>query len=396
MKTSKFLERNKIQPKQKNKKKPRVLLTSASVGAGHTRAAQAIQTAFDEQPVEIEHFDILDFTSRPFVKLYKDAYFEMVNRAPQLYGWLYDSLDRPFKKNPAKQLFEMTELRKFRREVAKFEPDVIISTHFLPSTVLSRDKKKKKFPDCPLVTVITDIDVHGLWLEEPSDHYFVADGEAEEFLRQLGIEQERITFSGIPTHPDFHTTYERSKVAKQHGLDSKITTILFSAGGFGLGKNIPSVVRAIVDRDIPLQLVVVCGKNESLLKEISKIPVRGKTIIKPIGFTTKMHELMACSDLLMGKPGGLTTSESFNQGLGWIVLNPIPGQEENNADFLLQNGAAIRCKKLSTLPFCIETLLSDKKRLASLRASSAQLAKPKARMVIAKKAMSLAGLPFRL
>lgn len=356
----------------------KVALCSTSVGAGHIRAAQALEAAADGLPLTIEHRDTLELMPRAFQKLYRDTYLEMVGRAPQVFSWLFDLTDRPFRPDAVRMALEEASARKFHKFLDEFEPDLVLCTHFLPASLAHQRREKGKGNYC-LATVVTDFDVHGMWLGTPSDHYFLAVPEARAYLRSFGVSGRAISVTGIPTDPVFSANKERRETALKLGLRSDLPTLLLSAGGLGTAK-LADTLEAISDIRQPLQVVAACGRNEEL-----RVQVEAKVLswqnkgpeVHAIGFTTDFDEYMTCADLMLGKPGGLTTWESFVKGLAWVVVDPLPGQEERNTYHLLEEGVGIWAYEPRTLAHKIETLL-DGDRLEGMRENSRRMARPKA------------------
>jgi processive 1,2-diacylglycerol beta-glucosyltransferase len=252
--------------------------------------------------------------------------------------------------------------------------------------LLDRERRKGR-STARIITVVTDFEVHGMWLGAPSDHYFVATGEARAHLEALGIATSAITVSGIPTHPMFAEKKDRAAMRRKHGWREDFPAILVSAGGFGAG-NAGRMVEALIAAKIPAQIVAVCGKSAPLKASLEKIVFKQKAetlpLVKVVGFTTEMDELMAAADLMIGKPGGLTTSESLIKGLGWVVVNPIPGQEEKNAIYLLEHGIGVWSDNLHTLAFKVSSLLQEPGRVDAMRNNALRLARPDAGSLIAR------------
>jgi processive 1,2-diacylglycerol beta-glucosyltransferase len=338
----------------------------------------------------VANYDVLSLMPAAYRKLYRDGYLRMVSRTPQVLGWLYDATDKPFKPAQLQLGIERAGAVKLLKTIHKFAPDVVICTHFLPTALLDRERRKGRLAT-RVLTVVTDFEVHGMWLSAPSDHYFVANEAARVYLEALGISHEAITVSGIPTHPVFQQVKDRAAMRAKHGLRKDLPAILLSAGGFGAG-NAERMIERLMAARVSAQIVAVCGKGAALKSAIDKLAARqgpgALPVIKAIGFTTEMDELMAAADLMMGKPGGLTTSESLVKGLGWVVVNPIPGQEEKNAIYLLENGVGIWADNLFTLAHKVGALLKEPERLAVMRANSLKLARPDAGRVIAEFAVS--------
>jgi processive 1,2-diacylglycerol beta-glucosyltransferase len=361
----------------------RILILSASVGAGHVRAAQAVELALRRAApdAEIANHDVLTLMPPAFTKLYCDGYFDLVARAPRVLGWLYDATDKPFHEDHLRKTVERAASAKLFDTIHDFDADIAVCTHFLPTALLHRERRKKRCR-ARIVTVVTDFEVHGMWLDVLSDHYFVATGEARAHLEALGIAASAITVSGIPTHPVFAEPKDRTAMRRKHGWDPGLPAILVSAGGFGAG-NGQRMIEQLIRAEVPAQIVAVCGKNAALKASIDQIAAAHLNV-RSVGFTTDMDEFMSAADLMIGKPGGLTTSESLVKGLAWVVVNPIPGQEERNAIYLLENGAGIWCNNLHTLAFKVRCILEEPARLQSMRAASLRLGRPGAGAAIAQ------------
>ena len=364
----------------------RILVLSASVGAGHMRAAEAVELALRRENPEaiVANWDVLTLMPPPFVKVYRDGYFDLVSKSPRLVGWLYEATDRPFHKARLQAGIERAAATQLIKKIREWVPDVVICTHFLATPLLVRERKKGRL-HARIITVVTDFDVHGMWLSAPSDHYFVATEEAKAHLEALAIPGETITVSGIPTHPLFGEKKDRAAMRRKHGWDPDLPAILVSAGGFGVG-NAGLLVHALVKAKVNAQLIAVCGKSAPLKASIEHLAAQidGLPQLRAVGFTTEMDELMSAADLMIGKPGGLTTSESLIKGLGWVVVNPIPGQEEKNTIYLLEQGAGIWSDNLYTLGFKVRSVLEEPGRLKNMRKNALRLARPEAGRMIAK------------
>lgn len=358
--------------------KRRVALFSASVGAGHSRAAEALVAAAEGTDLEIVHHDILSMMPRPFVKLYRDTYLDTVNRAPKVFSWLFELTDKPFRPDAVRMMLEEASAGEMFRFLESYKPDLVLCTHFLPASLAYQRREKGKGSFC-LATVVTDFDVHGMWLGTPSDHYFLAVPEARAYLRSFGVSGRAISVTGIPTHPSFSRALERTETARELGLSAELPTLLISAGGFGTAK-LDATLHALKALKTKVQVVALCGRNEALLTEVRQLCEgfsQSGSLLHALGFTDKMDRYMSCADLMMGKPGGLTTWESFVKGVAWVVVDPLPGQEERNTFHLLEEGVGIWAYEPRTLAHKIDSLLNDG-RLPEMRANSLRMARPRA------------------
>ena len=371
----------------------KVLILSASAGAGHVRAADALQKAFTQSggAREVLHVDALDYTNKVFRHLYSKAYLDMVNRMPEAMGWLYDHLDKPWKNERRRLALDALNTRPLVKLLKEYKPDIAICTHFLPSEIISWLKAKERIR-CPQAIVVTDFDVHAMWLCRYYEHYFVALDETRAHMEKLGIQADKLSVTGIPVDPVFALTKDKREMRVKHGLAPDKTTILVSAGGFGVGR-VEDLFTCLSELRNEAQVLVLCGRNEELKKKLDKLVGRkangSRVSFKNLGFTTQVDELMSASDILLGKPGGLTTSEALAKGLVFVIVNPIPGQEERNSDHLLEEGVAIRCNNLPALAYKVDRLLEDTARFARMQANARRLAHPNAAQDIVRRLLEL-------
>jgi processive 1,2-diacylglycerol beta-glucosyltransferase len=367
----------------------KVLILSASVGAGHLRAAEALEKAFKQSNLaeEVKNIDVLNYTNPLFRRLYGKAYLDMVNNMPEVLGWLYDSLDKPWENEKRRLALDRLNTLPFINLLKKEKPDLAVCTHFLPSEIISWLKAKGK-ANFPQAVVVTDFDAHAMWLCHHYEQYFVALDETKIHLSKIGIPAEKITVTGIPIDPLFAEKKDKSAMREKYGLDKDKLTIMVSAGGFGVG-NIEHLLQALSELQTPSQILAICGRNEDLQKKLEKLAVEKlnneRVTFRPIGFTREMDEYMSASDLIVGKPGGLTTSEALAKGLIFCIVNPIPGQEERNSDHLLEKGCAIKCNNLPILAYKIDELIEDKARFERMKENVLSFARPNAAWEISQK-----------
>jgi processive 1,2-diacylglycerol beta-glucosyltransferase len=371
----------------------RVLILSASAGAGHLRAAEAIEKAFIQLGAaqELRNIDTLEYTSKLFHNLYSKAYIELAGRVPEGYGWLYDHFDRPWHNDRLRRAFERLNTRPFVKMLEEYQPDMTVCTYYLPAQIISWLKEKNRLNTRQAI-VVTDFDIHAMWLCGQYEHYFVALEETKAHLQELGVPDDKVTVSGIPIDPVFGESKERTAVRLQYGLDPALPAILISAGGFGMGP-IEELMQSLIKMHNRVQVIAVCGRNQELLGRLDKfnraLPASCPVRFTVLGYTTEMDVYMSAADLVVGKPGGLTASEALAKGLAFVIINPIQGQEERNADHLLEEGIAIRCNNLPVLAYKLDRLLDDPMRLAAMQANARRLGKPHAACDIVKKLMSL-------
>ncbi len=371
----------------------KILVLGVSAGGGHVRAGQAVKAAFDERwgdRVEAEFHDVMDFAPRSFKKAYCDNFLKLIKTSPDTWYWMFNVFDR----HPAG-----SKVQKLRRAVEKIgtkpilkailekEPDRVVCTHFLPAEILTREKKARGIP---VSLVVTDFLVHTMWVHAGVEKYFLATDELVPSLAARGVERGRIHTSGIPVMPGFSRAPSRRAACAALGLDPAIPTVLILSGGMGVGD--PDVLASrILDLPPPLQVIACAGRNRDLLGKLERIAKGadgggGKKLV-PQGFTEDVERVMAAADIAITKPGGLTTSECLAMGLPMLVNSPIPGQEDRNCDFLLENGAAWKARDMENLCYKLEKLLADPALRRRLASSAEKLGRPSAAFDIAEEVL---------
>jgi processive 1,2-diacylglycerol beta-glucosyltransferase len=357
----------------------RILLLSVSAGAGHMRAAEAIRSHADAHHPEIDavHLDVMDYVPAGFRKLYTDFYIALVSRRPALWGYLYQVTNDAQPDGVLQKLrrgIERLNTRRLLKEIAAFEPDAIVCTHFLPAEILAHLIRNARL-SCPVWVQVTDFDLHRMWVQQHMAGYFAASEEVAFRMRAQGIASQAIHVTGIPVMAAFGAAPARDVCAREYGLDPRRLTVLLMGGGAGLGR-LDQVAARLLAIDPHFQLVVLAGKNADALAALQPLVARYPGRLVACGFTDSVERLMACADLAITKPGGLTTSECLAMGLPMIVNAPIPGQEERNADFLLEQGVALKACDAVTLEYRVRHLLRHPAVLAAMREKAAALGRP--------------------
>jgi len=362
----------------------KLVILSASSGSGHTRAGEALEAAAAHFPgiSSVRHIDVLDYGSALFGELYAELYKQMVSKTPSLWGWWYDKSDTPWKGEHFRVAMERSQMQPLMECLRAEAPDITICTHFLASDIVSYMLQHEQLSTRHAV-VVTDLHVHALWLCHQFERYFVATEESSYYLRQIGFPDDRITVTGIPIHPAFSESMDRKALQRKFDVSPSMPVVLLSAGTFGMDSSL-AAIRALMQMKQPAQIVSLCGKNEELLAKVVLATEAAPSHLKfkALPYSTDMHEWMAISDLLIGKPGGLTLSEAMASTLPMILLNPIPGQEEINAASLLEEGLAVSPTDVVTLPYKVDLLLREPQRLEGMRDRMRQLAQPRAAYTI--------------
>jgi processive 1,2-diacylglycerol beta-glucosyltransferase len=392
----------------------RVLIATVTAGGGHVAAAAALEEAWRTlRPADtVERVDLIQFFSPLHKKVYTEGYVQLVERAPELWGMLFgktDNLKVTRRLSRLSRLFPSNSRKKFTNHLRQFRPDAVLCTHFAPletldllktsegrvrrgpnplekmGTRITRPSEKWKLP--LVASVVTDFEAHALWMNPCVDLYCVAAEETKARLVARGVPQSGIVPTGIPIAAKFLSKPEPRAVRKTLGLRDDQPVLLVLSGGFGMGP-VAEILAELDKVPQPFQTVVVTGRNEELRRELAAQTHQHPTHV--LGFSTNMHELMAVADLILTKPGGLTTSEALALGKPLFILNPIPGQEAANSDFLLERGAAAKVNRVEDLPFRIEQLLGSKK-LAEMAKAAKSLGRPQSAISVCQEVLKRLG-----
>lgn len=369
----------------------KVLIMSASTGGGHNRAALAIKEeleskTIDNVPIKCEIIDSLKLVNNTMDKVISRGYEKSALYTPKAYGSVYRFSEttiaskNEFKANPLTSLMA----RKFKHLLKESKPDLIIGTHPFPMIALSTLKKNSntihslnltenfhkssKIDIPPMISVLTDYTTHSTWIQNEIDYYIVGHKYVKELLVYEGVDSEKVKAFGIPVEKSFLDHRDKETVLTELGLSPDKLTVLLMGGSFGAG-NIKETLEDLLTIDRDFQILVVTGRNEHLKDKLSKMldsTIQDKNICL-LGYTDKMNDILASIDVLISKPGGLTTTEALLNDVPMIVPYFIPGQEEENLDFLTNCGAALRTTKKYSLPVLLKVLIDDPSRLDMLR-----------------------------
>lgn len=351
----------------------RILIATVTAGGGHLAAAAALDEAWRTmQPGDIvERVDLVKFFSPLHRKIHAEGYVKLVERAPELWGMIFAKTDDPAvarRLNRIQQLFPSRSRSRFARFVKQFRPDVVLCTHYAPVEALGEMRQNQRHKSPFVVSVVTDFEAHALWMDAGVDLYCVAAEETKARLVARGATAANVVATGIPIAAKFSTRLDAQAVRRTLGLRDDLPTLLVLSGGFGMGP-VGKILHELDKVAGAFQTLVVCGRNDELRRELAAADRKHPTRI--LGFASNMHELMAVADLIITKPGGLTSSEALALGKPLVILDPIPGQEAANSDFLLERGAAVKVNRVDDLPFRVGQLLGAKKLCAMAQAAKA-------------------------
>ena len=362
----------------------RVLMISVSAGSGHVRAAEALLEVTPQfHDVHAQHIDVMHHVSRSFKGVYSDFYKHLIQHAPALWAYLYKKTDDAQQTDISTLLRRSIErfcTKDLIRKINEFQPDHIVCTHFLPAELLSREIKQGRMT-CPVWVQVTDFDLHNLWVQPNMSGFFAANNEVAFKMRERGIAPEMVHVTGIPVSQVFLQAKQIPNAKQLNraelGLQVDVPTILILNGGARIG-TVSEIAERLLRCNPQLQVISVAGNNPQRLQECQKLATQYPGRLVAIGFSTTIEKLMAASDMVVTKPGGLTSSECLIMGLPMILVDPIPGQEERNGDFLMEQGAALKVHDIAGLDYKVRQLLADPSRLETMRNNMLEMGKPSA------------------
>ena len=367
----------------------KILIFYGSYGGGHLSAAKAIENCFKNEynnEIEIQTVDCIEYINKYINKVSTTAYKELAKKAPWAWKQVYKR-----SQNGALSYISNTTNRlmsyKLNSLIKEFNPDLIVSTHPFSTQMCAILKKRKKL-NCKLATILTDYHIHAQWLVlyQYTDYFFVSNEQMKLDMISEGIDSEKIFVTGIPVSEKFSDEYDRSEIYSEFNLSEDKPVLLFFAGGeFGLGRNTTYMtLKALIRLYKNLQIVAISGKNPKMKKRFEELVSKTESTerVKILEFTNKIPELMNISIGVITKPGGLTITESLVSHLPILIINPIPGQEEENAEFLVNNKVAFWIKKSDNIARILKNISRHPEIIDQMVNNTKYLAKPYATLDI--------------
>ena len=344
-----------------------ILILSASTGGGHMRASKAIEGYMTQQNknINVKIVDRLLYISPILNKTVTGGYVYLATKTPKLYGKLYDLTNKDHKLANFVTRLNNIFANKLLPLIDEFRPDIIITTHPFPTEMVSRLKSKKEI-NIPLICIMTDYAPHKAWINDKVDAYIVANDDMVTKMVTEGVDSRCIYPYGIPVDEVFFEEKEKQLVIEELGLDKSLPTILMMAGSFGVS-NVFDVYENIIDIDLDFQIILVTGKNQKLYNHFEEVIGSSPKKTKLIYFTEEINKFMQASDIIITKPGGLTVTEALACNIPMAVFDAIPGQEEENAEFLLKHNMAVRISDGNSCREAIIELLKDGEKLEDMK-----------------------------
>lgn len=369
----------------------RILILHASVGTGHLRAALALEGAFTrKRAAEVRVEDALDYGNTLFRQAYTRSYLDMSQRTPMLWRLFYESTNTSDPElieltNRLRSLVEGLGITNLSRVVRKYAPAAILCTHFLPIELLLRLKKQGRLPQ-PIYCVVTDFFAHSFWVTPGIDGYFVASELTRDLLVARGVSPSIVRVSGIPIDLAITQPKLADEIRVQRGLSQGEPLVTLFGGGLDSDR-VRLIIEGLLALDVRATLVVVAGRNESLVESIADLGDGSSLRLHRLGLIDYVDDLVAASDLVITKAGGLIVSEVLARGAPMVLIDPIPGQEEWNADHVVSVGAGLQLRMAESVPRAVQQLLSEQGRLEGLRACSRAAGRPRAALDVAEQVL---------
>ncbi|MFA5974670.1 MAG: glycosyltransferase [Elusimicrobiota bacterium] len=359
----------------------RILFFYISMSSGHQRAAEAIREALGLliPSWETVGIDSLSYAYPTIGKLIARTYLEVLRHTPVLWNYIYDNPDVVEATREIRDVLNLISSPKLKKLVRRHDPQALVCTQAVPCSVFAAEKRRGKLT-IPLIAVVTDFAIHSYWVYKEVDLYCVSSEEARRELIRRGIHASKIVVTGIPISPSFLRRIPKAQARAQLRLDPNRLTVLIMGGSQGLGP-----LQDLLDHlhPLPIQCIVSAGVNRGLFRTLNKRYRRDKRV-RLFGYTRMINTLMDAADLLVTKPGGLTSSEALAKGLPMVITNPIPGQEERNARYLLKRGVAEEANDPQTISDIVNNLITHPTKLRRMAEKTKEVALPYAAMEIAR------------
>ena len=367
----------------------RIILMYISEVSGHHSATLAVEKALKSlsPQAEILNINAFKYTNPISEKIINRIYMGVIKATPKVWDYLYDNPKVAASLSKIKDAIHRFNTPKLKGLFDKFKPDVVVCAQAFPCGMVS-DYKKTYASSPPLVAILTDYIPHSYWVYDNVDYYITPSREVSDRLAQKNIVHGKIKVLGIPFDHDFNVVIDKNKVMHKLHLDPKLPVILIMGGGQGLGP-IKGIIRRLDHSKNAFQMLVVCGSNKRLYNSMKRKVKKYKKAVFAFGFINNIHEMMGIADIIITKPGGITTAEALAKKIPMVIVRPIPGQEASNTAYLTKKKAAVEVDKVADIRGVIENLLDNPAKLKALSAAAAEIAKPDASMDIARLLLDL-------
>lgn len=367
----------------------RVIILTLGIGSGHVRASEVVQRAIYDgaDPVQARVLDVLEGARSWFLWLYVRPYWWMLRHAPGLWRALFERRQQKMHRATAPHWVFRWGCREVLQQLKDSAPHLVIVTEIGAAEIAALGKREGWF-NAPILAVQTDFHTEPPWVQPEIDAYCVASEEASKQLLDWGVLPNRVLLCGIPVDPSFSLPFDKAELLQALGLDARRPVVLVMGGGMGPAP-LDEITASLEFCGLPLQVLAVAGKNRPLREKLERLKGRIALDLQLFGWTETVPELMAVSDLLITKPGGLSTSEAMAAGLPMILTHPIPGPEERHLRYLLQKGVAVHAATVEDIPRLTSRLLSDAEQLKEMSKRAREWSRPGAAHAVAQVAVAL-------
>lgn len=357
----------------------KILIFSASIGNGHNQAARAMQESLAGEGYTSMIIDTLEYISPTFHKILLESYTKLLKLSPKMWGKIYHNTERS-------RFFDMNVImnkllaNKLKKLINSVNPDAFIATHPFASCMLSVLKGRNEWKE-PIYTIITDYTIHPSWINHHINYYFIGHEQLYYLVDIYQQPHHKFKPMGIPIMKKFREPLDATELADKFGIKPTQKAIILSGGGLGLGP-MDQVLQGLEQIHQPLKVFVLTGTNEKLYRKVTSYKYQQEVV--PLKYVTNFHEYLEVADLIVTKSGGLTSAEVLSKQVPMIIYNPLPGQEERNSHFLLNNGCAVHANVTEQLIYFIEELLANESKVESMKRMDRIIAKPDAAEQITK------------
>ncbi len=367
----------------------KIAILTLSVGSGHVRAAEVIQRALGDpgENIEVRIIDVLELARSWFLWLYVRPYWAMLRHAPWMWRWLFERRQRKHYRATAPHAFFRLGCAEVLSQLKAFAPHLVIATEVGAAEIVALGKREGWF-SAPILAVQTDFQTEPPWAQREIDVYCAGSDEAKAQLIGWGVSPNRIVVCGIPIDPAFGLPFEKAELLRAFGLDPGRPVVLVMGGGMGPAP-LDRVLEVLELCRLPLQVLAVAGHNQKMRLRLEQLRTHVALDLHTFGWTDAVPELMSVSDLLITKPGGVTTAEALAIGLPMVLTHPIPGPEERHLRYLEQRGVAVRAKKLEEIAQLVGSLLTAPEKLAEMARRAHDFARPDATHAVAQVAHAM-------
>lgn len=366
----------------------KVLIFSEHFGLGHQRAGQAMAGGIKilDPTAQVLHTDSIQQSYPRMKKAFLGAYLKFINSFPNTWHKLYQSSRTNRDNKTSKDILHLLLAKKIRSMIEEFQPHTIVCTHPFPASVVS--ELKNRGLHIPMAGVITDYDLHALWVDQKIDHYIFGDQKLQDSFAQFGFKPPSASFEGIPVDPVFDRETDKDELKTRLQINPREPLVLVAGGGWGLG-DLGGITAQLASQTVTGNVIVICGTNTRLAKKLKR-RFAGYPGIRIAGYVDNMYEYIMAADVVVTKPGGLTTTECLAAGVPMVLFDVLYGQEYWNSKFLVEGGAAMRCDHITEIPQLVNEVTGSTVLYERMSKRAKALGKPRAGLAAAEQILRLA------